>query len=189
MMNKHMGRTLIVACCLAGGLLGGLGCHRSDSAVTFVSYKDPYFPEPFHVDFIGCSYREEPTGDLHVLGQTETMDDGEELTQYLHVHIYWQPRPGRTYVNETTTNALLEYVIQTDEGTATYSGTGFAYPKTRRDGTLEVEIESAYMKLDRITGTLPDLFGDTKLTGTLLATRDEAGSLKRQRTMELVQRR
>lgn len=172
-------------------LLAGVqaGCGLSTSTLELKSYRDPYFPEHYQVEFADCVYRVAPGGDIHVVGHTERSEadaPADPLTQSLHVHIYWQPHPGKTHAESSTSDAVLRYVVATDSGVAVYSGTGFAYPKSRRDGRIEVRIESARLRLESQSGDVPDVLGDTRVTGRLIATNDPAQAAALVRESELL---
>lgn len=146
------------------------GC--AQSAVTFVSYKDPYFPEPYRVAFKDCAYWIDAGGDIHAVGRATQETESGTLTQYLHVRLFWRPKPGKTFTNSTATDATLRYVVAGDNGTVTYAGTGFAFPKQKFGGAMEFGIESGYLRIESHTGEVPDLFGDTRLSGTFVAHKD-----------------
>jgi hypothetical protein len=100
--------------------------------------------------------------------------------------MYWKPKPGKTYAESSTTNAVLRYVVASHDGVVTYGGTGFVYPKRGHDGRLRVSIESARLQLDSLDGEVPDFLGQASLTGKLVAA-DDAGSAARMvREMELL---
>ncbi len=157
------------------------GCRLPDSEVRLVSYKDREFPEPYGIRFTDCTYRTEPTGDYHIVARV-AREPGDSnsgaITQYMHIHLFWKPRPGRTFVNRSTIDATLRYVIVTDAGTVEYSGTGFVYPKhPRRSDKLIAEIESARLKVASLVGEPTEMLGDSRLTGVLVATFDPSRTL------------
>lgn len=182
--RRHVGLTVSV---LAGVLAGPLGCARPTSEIEFVSYKDPYFPEPYRVVFVECTYRVDADGDLHIAGRADFDSDQRDagaITQYFHAHVFWQPRPGRTFANSTTTDATIRHVIVTADGMAAYAGTGFIYPRRRRGGLLTAKIETANLRLEAQTGDAPELLGDARLRGTLRARRDDHATLDLVRRLE-----
>jgi hypothetical protein len=156
------------------------GCDKS--TVQLVSYKDPYFPEHYRVELSECAYRVDPSGDIHAAGQASTQTESGSTTQYLYVHIFWTPKPGKTPADSTTADAVLRYVVSTDGGVAVYSGTGFAFPKPAFGGGLEIDIESGCLRLESHRGDLSDFLGDARVTGHLKARADpaEAAHLIRQ---------
>jgi hypothetical protein len=172
----------------------------TDSRITLVSYKDPYFPEPIDIAFSECTYETDASGDLQITARQRqfvlaTSDPSPAeyaresvagrpstaaadpltalpLERILHIHVYWQPHPGVTFSNQTATTATIHYVVATQAGTASYTGTAFAYPTWRRDDTLELDLESANLQLDTATGDTPASLGPARLTGKLFARRD-----------------
>jgi hypothetical protein len=163
-------------------------CNAPGSEVTLVSYKDPYFPEPLNLALNECVYRYDADGDAHIVGRSDTPpgSTGGQVTQILHVQIYWRPHPGKSHVERSTTNALLRYTLGTETGVAEYFGTGFAYPKEKRDERLVVELESAYLRLESLEGQVADLLGDMRVSGKLIATHTPARAAELLRVAELM---
>lgn len=189
MSNRRAARRLIVCAVLAA--TGGvpMGCGVPASRVELVSYSDPQAPQSYHVDFETCGYRIAGGDDLHIAGRTHPVPQStgdDAVSEYLHVHLYWKPNPGKTFANSSTTNATLRYVVATADGAAVYAGTGFAYPKQRRDGRLQVNIESARLHLESSRGDVPDFLGNAKLTGTLVAADDAHTTAQIVREIELL---
>ena len=165
-----------------------LGCRGPVSTVQFVSYKDAYFPETYRVVLPGCAYWIDAGHDIHVVGRADRPDsDGKgPVRQYLHVCIYWKPHPGKTHADSSTSDALLRYVVAGDNGVAVYTGTGFAFPKEQRGGRLEVDIESARLRLESLSGDLPDVLGDAHVTGKLIVDKDPGKAAQLIRESELL---
>ena len=186
MRARWLGLILLGCAALVGG------CQKPSAHIDVKSYRDPYFPENFRVDFTTCAYREASSGDVHVIGFTDRDTEnpaGDVLRQYLHVHMYWRPHPGKTYADSNTTNAAIEYLVATRDGVAIYTGTGFAFPKKRRDGRFELELETARLRLESISGDLEDFLGHAWLTGELVADQDLAATAQAMREMELLSAR
>lgn len=169
-----------------------VGCQSNTTQLELVSYKDPYFPETFAVKLDTCVFRQAPGGDLHVaahverpLEPTDAEPTPSMVAQYLHIHMFWRPRPGRTHANETTTDAVIEYAIVNNDGLALYRGAGFVYPRKQKNGRLVLDVEDARLKLDRRVGTLPEVLGDARLTGTIVAYEDTNATVDLMRQLEL----
>ncbi|TWT45477.1 hypothetical protein RAS1_19020 [Phycisphaerae bacterium RAS1] len=145
------------------------------SRVQFTSYKDPYFPETFDVDFENCAYHYSPAGDLHIAAQ-RSWAPGERradtVRQYIHVHVFWKPHPGRTFANASSDDALIEYAVVSRQGAAFYSGTGFLYPAKIKDGRLTCRLEQARIRLDSQIGAPPEDLGDARVKATFNARDD-----------------
>lgn len=147
-------------------LVAWTGCAARSSTLRLESFKDPYFPEDVRVELSDCAYRVDSGGDIHVTGRAGR----GAVQEFLHVQIYWRPHPGKTPAESTMLDALLQYVVASDQGAAVYSGTGFAYPRRPgSDGELQVDIEAARLELATRGGDLPDVLGPTRVTGTLHA--------------------
>lgn len=165
------------------------GCGRPTGTLALTSYKNPYSPETYQVKFAECAYYTGPSGDYHIVGRAthvpEDNPDGE-VSQLLHVHLFWKPRPGKTYDNPSTMDATIRYAIITERGSAVYSGTGFVYARQRRmSDELIVEIESAQLRLERQQGDAPDVLGAVRAAGELLAQRDAALAVGLRRELDL----
>jgi len=171
MRSRTVAVVLFAAC---AALIGSAGCYSSSATLTFISYADPYFPERTTLTFQDCAYRIDPGGDIHIAARRDTTTDRERLAvrEFLHVHLYWKPHPGKTPADPTMADAVIRYVIATPEGTALYTGTGFAFPRTRPGRQLEVALESGRLHLVSTTGTLTDALGETRVSGRLAARRD-----------------
>lgn len=182
-------RTLPPLAVLAALALAGPACHAPAGSLRFESYKDPFFPERYGLDIETCAYRTSASGDLHVACRTDSPagnPTGQPLAQYLHVNIYWRPRPGWTYADPSTSDALVRYVVASARGALVYSGTGFAMTCERDDGGLELTLESARLRLESRRGELPDFLGHARVGGRLLARPDPGTTARIVREMELV---
>ena len=168
---------------LAVGVL--TGC--ATSTVQLVSYKDPYFPERVHIPLSDGAYWTDASGDIHAAGRGTTQTDQGIATHYLCVHRFWSPKPGKTHVEESMTDATLRFCVATESGVVVYTGTGFVLPKKRLGGGLEITIESARLRLESRRGDLPDLFGNSRLSGTLLAREDPDAATDLIREAELLE--
>lgn len=160
------------------------GCRHSGSAIELVSYRDPLFPRTYDVTFDTCVYRVDADGDLHIAARAQRGGDDGPITQLLHVHVFWQPRPGITFANETTTTATVRYAVVTPAGTAAYVGTAFVYPR-RRGAGLEAQVERGQLQLDSVAGEVPEILGAARFSGTLHAQEDEPAATDLIRALEL----
>lgn len=180
--------------CLLFVALGALpvlsaGCARSTSALSLTSYKDPYFPETYQVKLADCVYYVDPGGDYHIVGRaSHTTTDGTDatITQLLHVHLFWKPWPGKTFDDPSTVDATVRYALVTEHGTAVYRGTGFVYPKQQRlSNRLIARIEGAQLRLESQTGAPPELLGDARVVGTLVAEDNASLAVDLRRQLDL----
>lgn len=161
------------------------GCQSSVSSLEYATYRNSPAPLVFGLEVQRCFYRLDAGGDRHITAELRVPDSDEAGVQrLLHVHMFWRPHPGRTFANETTNNAVLRLVTLAPEGTAVLSGSGFVYPDEEAGGWLIAEIESAGMRLDSTTGDVPVLLGDGRLTGRLIAWRDDNAAMSLIRTVD-----
>ncbi len=128
--------------------LAGLitGCApRSELRVT--AYDDPYFPDTESLVLNDCVFRESETGDLHLVGRAQPdalTADGTNADRLVHLQVFWRPRPGKTFDDPSTADAVIRYARAVGDGRVEYSsGTGFVYPtRSRWTGRLSAAIES-----------------------------------------------
>ncbi len=165
-------------------LLGLVGC-ASESRLRLTSYKDPYFPETYTAEFREAGFRTLPTGDvlLSAYAGTAAADSGA-VRQWLCVHAFWRPQPGKTFAHPTSTNATIRYVVASEAGVASYEGTGFIYPVPRSaDADWRATLETAALQLVETRGDPPDLFGDARLIGKIHATPNATRAVDLEREM------
>src|SRR5262245_45892838 len=73
-----------------------VGCAKPGGHLRAVSFADPYFPETSTFELIDCTYRVDPGGDIHIAGHAKPGPDDSRLDAWLHIHVYWKPKPGKT---------------------------------------------------------------------------------------------
>ena len=165
------------------------GCGPRHSAAELKSFKDPYFPEIYTINFDECVYRIDASGDHHLAAvATHRMsDDSAEIRQFLDVRVYWKPVPGKTPSNSTTLDAMLRYAIQTPSGIAIYKGSGFVYLKKRRwSDKLIGRLEAGSLRLETQLGSAAEFIGDSTITATLIARPDSNRTIDLMREIELL---
>lgn len=94
------------------------------------------------------------------------------MIQYLHVRLFWRPRPGKTTTDKSAIDAVVRYILATPDGVALYSGAGFAYPRISRDGKLRLSLETARLDVDTVAGKAPEVLGASRLRGEFHARED-----------------
>lgn len=168
--------------------VGSIGCNRA-SSLTLTSYRDPYFPESYELHPDTCVYRKDRSGDYHVLAHSVHAAEGEStqpVEQWMHVHVYWRPRPGKTVDDPSSLDATLTYVVSSGDTKSSYSGSAFAYPdKARYSDDLILSIEGARMTPASAPPT-GELLGATRVVGKVRAQSDATRSVDLQRQMQLM---
>jgi hypothetical protein len=189
MSSRTPGRLALPGTVAAALVVLCSGCARPAGTLELTSYKDPYFPETYQVEFGECAYYVGPSNDYHIVGRdTHDLEDGARraVTQLMHVHLFWRPRPGKTFDNPSTVDATIRYAILTEQGAAVYRGTGFVYAnKGSFSDTLRVEIENARLRLELQEGDAPDLLGAARVVGELSAEANATLALDLRRELDL----
>jgi hypothetical protein len=162
------------------------GCAKSGGKLQAVSFADPYFPEPSTIELVDCAYRVDHGGDIHLAGHTTTSGSAGAVEGWLHVHIYWKPKPGKTPDDPTAADALVRYLVLGPAGLRLYTGSAFVYPERDRfDGKLTAKIEAARLQSVHESGDAPPSLGDTRLSGVLKARSDDGATLDVARQIDL----
>ncbi|MEX0776740.1 MAG: hypothetical protein WD042_13640 [Phycisphaeraceae bacterium] len=110
---------------------------------------------------------------------TVVLVDGpmENPRQAVTLRMFWEPRAGRTPIDQDATNATIHYVIFAGEGdreAGVYSGAGFVYPKDKPGGAgLSAGVWQASLIMTDRSEMFDDLLGQAKLKGTFTARRDD----------------
>ena len=188
MINRRQLRRSLLFATLAALPILLSGCAHATGNLELTSYKDPYSPATYDVQWDDCAYYTDPGGDYHIVARTTHIpeDGGGEITQVMHVHLFWRPKPGKTFDNPSTVDATIRYAILTEQGATVYCGTGFAYPKQRRTSDkLLVKIENARLRLESQNGDAPDLLGNARAAGELLAENNAALAVDLRRQLDL----
>lgn len=177
-------RAFIATVAIAGLLVG---CGARHSSAKIKSFKDPYFPEIYSVNFDECVFRIDAGGDYRLVALAIHESDAGEIRQYLDIHVYWKPVPGKTPSNPSTLDATLCYAIQSASGVAIYKGSGFVYLKQRRwSDKLIGKLESGSLRLDTQIGSGAEFIGDATITGTLIARPDSNRAVDLMREIEIL---
>jgi hypothetical protein len=187
MSRLRQRRSRLVCVLLGTALSQAAGCGPPSSRLELRTYADPFFPETRPLTFENCVYQVDAGRDLHIAACTTVTGQGNPgpTTQLLHVHLFWEPKPGRTPAESSGTDAVIRYALITPTGTAIYSGTGFVYPKRRFGPTVVAKIEAAALHLESLTGSIGEPLGDARLRGTLTARRDDLRAVDLIRQLDL----
>ncbi len=172
-------------------LLGLLaGCQARDSRLEVTSLRDPYFPETYTLALDDCHYHVDGGGDILVGAVThQGLGDGQmPVEQVLTLRVYWRPRPGKTHDDPSTSDALIDYGIYTENGMVRYEGTAFAYVnRPDASGRRRVDLENARLKIRDTHGQAPDVLGGARLRGVLYAEADSNAALSLSRRLHRTQ--
>jgi hypothetical protein len=189
-MNKT--KSLLARCSPVVGLFVLLslgGCKRPIGELELTAYKDPVSPQTFDVKLWEGAYYVEPGGDYHIVGRSVHQPAGGagtgEITQLVHIHMFWRPRPGKTFANSSMIDAVLRYAIVTDQGAALYDGTACVFVKKTYGGKLKITLEGGRLQLSAQDGTAPEILGAARVEGELTAGPDSSLALQLRREIDL----
>ncbi len=103
-----------------------------------------------------------------------TGEEAVELRQFVSITVFWRPRPGKTFVERTQTNAVISYCLLRGDHVISYEGAGFVYFSMSRDGaSISGSVESSTLNPTRSAGQPDDYFGPCHLSGDFRARLDK----------------
>lgn len=110
----------------------------------------------------------------------------EEPSQAVHIRMHWEPRAGRTPIDENATNATIRYIVFTGDGAGVYSGSGFLFPRSDAgDNTFRGILRETAMRLADASPNFTDRLGLARATGGFSATLDEAATSRLLREIQV----
>lgn len=171
-----MSRALFLLCCLclAGCYsvqwpwttteLTTSGLADSPVKISMTGTESWYAIEPAQVSFYSCDI---PLDD---------MAKGLKVSgQMVNIQMLWEPRPGMTPIEPTTTNISIRLVVFAEGEVGLYGGGGFAWPRGKpEDGSMGLLITGSNLSLIARTKGFVDLLSPAQMLGTVTATMDEA---------------
>ncbi|MCA9291835.1 MAG: hypothetical protein KDA25_11955 [Phycisphaerales bacterium] len=106
----------------------------------------------------------------------DELTDGRPAdAQVVHIELLWQPRPGRTPMDDSATNVTIRQVLFAGDEVGVYGGAGFGRPLDRLGSKrLALAIDDASMRLVERTERFADRLGLATMSGTVTARRDAA---------------
>ncbi len=169
---------------LAAGLAVGCQTPRNVLTVQGVDFDGSAFT--YETTLNDVVYRELAGGELQLAAQvTSTAAAVDGLREILICDIYWRSRAGVSYDDRSTANALVRYLITTDDGARYYDGSAFVYVKPgQADNVLICNFERVDLSLASTLGSSPDLHGRLAMTGELRATADAVAARRWERELE-----
>ena len=108
----------------------------------------------------------------------EQLAAGGKLSgQVVNIQLLWEPKPGLTPLEPTTTNISIRLVVFAEGEVGVYGGGGFAWPRGKPDdGTMGLLLTGSNLSLVARTKGFVDLLSPAEMLGTVTATMDEAKS-------------
>jgi len=105
---------------------------------------------------------------------------GGDLTgQILHIEVLWLPKPGRTPIDSTATNATIRQIVLVEGEIGIYGGAGFVWLHGGGGGSRSrMTVRDASIALLESTDGFIDRFTPANLRGTFTARRNETQTLR-----------
>lgn len=114
--------------------------------------------------------------DLDPQALTRALADPADPTTgtIIHIHMFVQPRPGRTPIDATALSATVRYLVLAKGQAGVYDGGGFLLPESRPTGpTFAAAMLNATVRLEARTPGFIDRVGRATLELDFRAARDE----------------
>jgi len=94
--------------------------------------------------------------------------------QIIHLELLWIPKPGKTPMDDSATNASIRHIIIEDGELGIYGGAGFVIPRGKLGKrTAHLSINQASLTLQDNTASFVDLLTPAQLSGDLSAQLDD----------------
>lgn len=112
------------------------------------------------------------------------------------IRMFWRPQAASTPLDETATNATVQYIIFADgslepspggDEVGLYSGAGFVYPSTRPGrGRLVAGLWEATLRVTAASEGFEDRLGEAQLKGRFTAQRDDDAASRALRRLNVL---
>ena len=100
---------------------------------------------------------------------------GKISGQVVNIEVIWEPRPGMTPLEPTTTNASIRLVVFAEGEVGVYGGGGFAWLRGKpEDGDMGLLLTGSNLSLIARTKGFVDLLTPAEMLGTVQGRMDEA---------------
>lgn len=134
---------------------------------------------------VATAYCIEEAGAAIVLTDIDpsTLESDDAVSgQVLHVGFLWNPLPGRTAIDPTSTNVSLRLLVLTAGEAGLYGGGGFASVSgSPEEGSMSLEIEGSDLRLIARTKGFVDRLTPGELLGDFSVERNEAQARRMRR--------
>ena len=145
-------------------------------------------PNPIKLPFEPkqCVYTVEPAQTTFFLSDftPEELAAGGDLTgQVINIQLLWEPRPGYTPLDPTTTNVSIRLLVFSNGEVGMYGGGGFAWPRgTPGESNMELRMTGSNLSLIAKTKDFVDLLSPGEMLGSVDATFNEQAAIVLRRT-------
>ncbi len=144
--------------------------------ITTIPTEAWYMIEPAQVSFYSCDI------------SLEELAAGNKLSgQVVNIQMLWEPKPGMTPIEPTTTNISIRLVVFAEGEVGVYGGGGFAWPRGKPEsGSVGLLLTGSSLSLIARTKGFVDLLSPAEMLGTLDAKMNEAKASSIRRTVSQV---
>jgi hypothetical protein len=165
-----------------------IGCQAEPMRVLLTTYDNTGEPVVHYADFQHAAYHRNAEGLLHIAlygSQPSSLDPTQMIQQVVYIREIWNPRPGKTFANQSQINTVVQYAILTPPTGVRYDGTAFVMCDGGEDGDdLEGEIESGNLSPSARMGEVGMPFGHARIEGWIEAEENEAAVMQAIQQME-----
>ncbi len=133
-----------------------------------------------------CVYTVEPAQTTFFLSDftPDELAAGGDLTgQVINIQLLWEPRPGYTPLDPTTTNVSIRLLVFSNGEVGMYGGGGFAWPRgTAGETNMQLRMTGSNLSLIAKTKGFVDLLSPGEMLGSVDATFNEQAAIVLRRT-------
>jgi len=98
--------------------------------------------------------------------------------QVVNIQVLWEPKPGMTPIEPTTTNASIRLVVFAEGEVGVYGGGGFAWLRgSAEEGDMGLLLTGSNLSLIARTKNFVDLLSPAEMLGTVQANKDDTKAL------------
>lgn len=164
----------LLICVLGGcGLAGGGGTPRLGARASGGGYYEANLPTRF------CTVSDENTADFYLTDlPRDVWSAGADATRLrgviLHVHMFLQPRAGRTPLDTSASSCIVRLLVLSGGEIGVYGGGGlFTRAGDPDDASVGGRLANGTVRLTRATGGFIDPVGPSVLAGSFSCARDD----------------
>ena len=145
-------------------------------------------PNPIKLPFEPkqCVYTVEPAQTTFFLSDftpEELAAAGDLTGQVINIQLLWEPRPGYTPLDPTTTNVSIRLLVFSKGEVGMYGGGGFAWPRgTPGETDMQLRMTGSNLSLIAKTKGFVDLLSPGEMLGSVDATFNEQAAIVLRRT-------
>jgi hypothetical protein len=157
------------------GLAAASGCRQTPTRtrIDLTAYAVGAGAREHYTEFRRAHYRLSPGGLIELVLQAErpsTVDPTQTINQVLYVKMFWNPQPGRSYVEATQINAHVQFAMLTPPTGVRFDGSAFVtYKLDEKTGKLTGWIESGSLQPRFRMGEAVEPFDSATFEGTFVA--------------------